>query len=94
MTAGGATAGQTFIAGFLANADGTAIVAGIVTKLSAEMPKFLEAGKGAGTQWGTGFMATVESGIANPLITLLVTLVTPGIMAQIAAGKSQTEPPQ
>jgi hypothetical protein len=94
MTAGGAQAGQTWIAGFLANADGTAIVAGIVTKLSAEMPKFLEAGKGAGTQWGTGFMSTVESGIANPLITLLVTLVTPGIMAQIAAGKSQTEPPQ
>ncbi|MEI2610872.1 MAG: hypothetical protein V9G20_19755 [Candidatus Promineifilaceae bacterium] len=54
----------------------------------------MEAGKGAGTQWGTGFMSTVESGIANPLITLLVTLVTPGIMAQIAAGKSQTEPPQ
>lgn len=94
MTAGGAQAGQTWIAGFLANADGTAIVAGIVTKLTAEMPKFLEAGKGAGTQWGSGFMSTVESGIASPLINLLVTLVTPGIMAQMAAGKSQTEPPQ
>jgi hypothetical protein len=39
-------------------------------------------------------MTTVESGIATPLINLLVTLVTPGIMAQMAAGKSQTEPPQ
>ncbi len=94
MTSGGVSAGQTWIAGFLAQADGTQIVTGIVAKLSAEMPKFLDAGKGAGTQWGTGFMSTVESGIANPLINLLVTLVTPGIMAQIAAGKSQTEPPQ
>jgi hypothetical protein len=58
------------------------------------MPKFLDAGKGAGTQWGAGFMSTVESGIANPLINLLVTLVTPGIMAQMAAAKSQGEAPQ
>jgi len=94
MTSGGAQAGQTFVAGFLATADGTQLVAGIVGKLQTEMPKFLEAGKGAGTQWGSGFMTTVESGIANPLINLLVTLVTPGIMAQMAAGKSQTEPPQ
>jgi len=94
MTSGGAQAGQTWIAGFLAQADGTQIVAGIVAKLTAEMPKFLDAGKGAGTQWGAGFMSTVETGIANPLINLLVTLVTPGIMAQMAANKSQTEPPQ
>ena len=93
MTTGGVQAGQTFIAGFLAQADGTQIVAGIVGKLTAEMPKFLDAGKGAGTQWGAGFMSTVESGIANPLINLLVTLVTPGIMAQMAAGKSQGEAP-
>ena len=94
MTTGGAQAGQTFVAGFLATADGTQLVAGIVGKLQTEMPKFLEAGKGAGTQWGAGFMTTVESGIANPLINLLVTLVTPGIMAQMAAGKSQSEAPQ
>ena len=94
MTTGGVQAGQTFIAGFLAQADGTQIVAGIVGKLTAEMPKFLDAGKGAGTQWGAGFMSTVESGIANPLINLLVTLVTPGIMAQMAAAKSQGEAPQ
>jgi len=94
MTTGGAQAGQTFVAGFLATADGTQLVAGIVGKLQTEMPKFLEAGKGAGTQWGAGFMSTVESGIANPLINLLVTLVTPGIMAQMAAAKSQGEAPQ
>lgn len=93
MTTGGVQAGQTFIAGFLAQADGTQIVAGIVAKLTAEMPKFLDAGKGAGTQWGTGFMSTVESGIANPLINLLVTLVTPGIMAQMAAKESQSTAP-
>jgi hypothetical protein len=94
MTSGGVQAGQTWIAGFLAQADGTQIVTGIVAKLTAEMPKFLDAGKGAGTQWGAGFMSTVESGIANPLINLLVTLVTPGIMAQMAAAKSQGEAPQ
>lgn len=94
MTGGGMTAGQTWIAGFMAQADGTQIVAGIVAKLQTEMPKFLDAGKGAGTQWGAGFMSTVESGIANPLINLLVTLVTPGVMAQQAAGKSQSEAPQ
>ena len=93
MTSGGVQAGQTWIAGFLAQADGTQIVAGIVTKLQAEMPKFLDAGKGAGTQWGAGFMSTVESGIANPLINLLVTLVTPGIMAQMAAKESQSAAP-
>ena len=93
MTTGGVQAGQTFIAGFLAQADGTQIVAGIVGKLTAEMPKFLDAGKGAGTQWGAGFMTTVESGIAQPLINLLVTLVTPGIMAQMAAKESQSTAP-
>jgi len=94
MTAGGAQAGTTFVAGFLATADGTQLVAGIVTKLQTEMPKFLEAGKGAGTQWGSGFMTTVESSIATPLINLLVTLVTPGIMAQMAAKESQGAAPQ
>ncbi len=93
MTAGGSQAGTTFVAGFLAMADGTQLVSGIVAKLQGEMPKFLDAGKGAGTQWGSGFMSTVESGIAQPLINLLVTLVTPGIMAQMAAKESQTNAP-
>lgn len=93
MTSGGALAGQTFMAGFLANADGAALIAGMIGKLNTEMPRFLEAGKGAGTQWGAGFMLTVESGIAMPLIQLLTTLVTPNVMAQMAAQQSQMEAP-
>ncbi len=93
MTTSGASAGQTFMAGFVANADGVLIVAGIVAKMAAEFPKFRDNGAHAGTQWGAGFMSTVESGIASPLITILATLVTPTVMANFAAAGTQTTPP-
>jgi hypothetical protein len=93
MTGGGAQAGQTWMAGFLANADGTALVAGIVGKLQVEMPKFLDAGKSAGTQWGTGFLATVEAGVPGQLLTMLTVLVTPMVLAQLQAQQTQTEAP-
>lgn len=93
ITGGGAQAGASFMAGFQANADGTIIVASIVAKMAAEFPKFRDNGATAGTQWGAGFMGTVETGIAQPLITLLTTLVTPGVLAAIQAGNSQTTPP-
>ena len=87
-------AGTAWGAAFEANASGTVIVAGIMAKMEANYSQLSASGAKAGTNWGAGFMSTVESGIANPLINLLVTLVTPGIMAQMAAGQSQTAAPQ
>lgn len=93
MTGSGASAGQSFAAGFTANADGDILTASIVVKLAAQLPKFRDSGAAAGTQWGAGFITTVETGIAQPLINLLATLVTPGVLAAINAGNSQTTPP-
>ena len=47
-------------------------------------------GNSAGSQWGVGFMASVEAGVPAQLIGLLVALVTPGVMASMATGSSRT----
>lgn len=93
LNSSGAMAGTQWGAGFVDNASGPILVASIIAKIAAELPRFKDSGGAAGTQWGAGFMGTVESGIAQPLITLLTTLVTPGVLAAIQAGNSQTTPP-
>jgi len=93
LNSSGASAGTQWGAGFVENASGGLLVASIIVKIAAELPRFKDSGASAGTQWGAGFMGTVESGIAQPLITLLTTLVTPGVLAAIQAGNSQTTPP-
>ena len=89
----GGQAGTQWGAGFMGSASGALIVAGIVAKIAADLPRFKDSGSSAGTQWGAGFMGTVETGIARPLITLLATLVTPEVQAAILTGQSQTTPP-
>ena len=93
MTGQGASAGSTFIAGFQTTATGTLIIATIVSQMAGALPSWTEPGKQAGLTWGGGFMSSVQSGMAPQLINLLVTLVTPGVAANIATGTSQTTPP-
>ena len=93
LNSSGAMAGTQWGAGFVDNASGPILVASIIAKIAAELPRFKDSGGAAGTQWGAGFMGTVETGIAQPLINLLTTLVTPGVLAAIQAGNSQTTPP-
>jgi hypothetical protein len=86
-------AGTQWGAGFVENAGGALLVASIIAKIAAEIPRFKDSGASAGTQWGAGFMGTVETGISQPLIQLLATLVTPTVQANLAAGQSQTAAP-
>lgn len=93
-TGKGQTSGGAAVAdGIATGANGAGIVEQIAVKMEASYTRLFTAGQGAGTQWGAGFMTTVETSINVPLINLLVALVTPGVMAQIAAQTSQTTPP-
>ena len=58
--------------------------------MAGMLERFKGAGQTAGTQWGIGFMGAVEGGVPTQLIGLLVTLVTPGVMANMAAGSGRT----
>ena len=93
MTGQGAAAGQTFLAGFQASVTGTALVVRMVAEMETAVLSWQNPGKNAGAQWGSGFMSTVESGMAPALITLLATLVTPGVLAIIQSQAGQTTPP-
>jgi hypothetical protein len=93
MTSSGASAGTTFVTGFQTTATGTLLVATIVSQMTSAILSFQSPGQLAGKTWGGGFMSTVETSIAQPLISLLVTLVTPGVIAQLATAESQTTPP-
>lgn len=71
--------------------NGKALIQQIATQMEAAAERMRTAGNSAGSVWGIGFMATVENSVATPLINLLVALVTPGVMAAVAAQQSQTE---
>jgi hypothetical protein len=90
LTGAGSSAGGSFAAGFAASADGAAIAVTITAQMAAKLSLFEENGKTSGTKWSAGFYASVESGLAPELLALLVTLVTPGVLAQIQVGASQT----
>ena len=93
MGESGAQAGTAWGAAFEANASGTVIVAGIMTKMEANYAQLTSSGAKAGTSWGAGFMSTVETGVTQPLISLLATLVLPEVAAQLKKNETQTEPP-
>lgn len=48
-------------------------------------------GEDAGKVWGAGFLSTISDNVPMELISILVTLTTPGIYALINAGSSRTE---
>lgn len=93
MTSAGASASASFVAGFEANANGAVIVASIITKMEANYTQLTASGAKAGTNWGAGFMSTVETGVAQPLISLLATLVLPEVVAQLKQNQTQSEAP-
>lgn len=63
---------------------GGAMVDTFVAQMRASYSKLALAGRDAGKQWGDGFLAAVGENVPAPLINLLTTLVTPGVMAQFA----------
>ena len=82
-----------------ATGDGTGMDGGVaaasftdafIGTMAAMLERFKGAGNSAGAQWGIGFMGAVEGGVPSQLIGLLVTLITPGVMANMAAGSSRT----
>jgi hypothetical protein len=90
LTGSGTGAGATFTAGFGTAANGASLVSKISAQMAAGVAVFDGAGRAAGTKWGSGFTAVVESGVGPYLVAMLVKLVTPGVMAQLAA-QSSTE---
>jgi hypothetical protein len=76
--------------GLAAATDGKALVEQIAGQMEAAADRMRVAGNDAGQKYGIGFMATVETSLAGPLISLLVTLVTPGVMAAMAAQAGTT----
>jgi hypothetical protein len=76
--------------GLAAATDGKALVEQIAGQMEAAADRMRTAGGDAGQKYGIGFMATVETSLAGPLISLLVTLVTPGVMAAMAAQAGTT----
>jgi hypothetical protein len=89
---GGASAGMTGEAG--SGIDGAAqaqqFTDAWVSSFNGMLERFYDTGSAAGTRWGAGFMAVVEGGVPGQLIAVLVGLVTPGVMANMAAGASRT----
>lgn len=92
MTGEGASAGTTFVTGFATTANGGTIVGAILAQMTGRASQFNGNGQAAGTQWSSGFYASVETGMVPQLITLLVTLVTPGVAAALQSQQTQTQP--
>lgn len=91
--AAGAAAGA-FGAGFAEGTDGAGLASGAVARLAQgfldQEAQVRQSGATVGGWWGAGFLTVVESGVASPLIALLATLVTPSVMAQLAAQAGTT----
>ncbi|KKN74772.1 hypothetical protein LCGC14_0386650 [marine sediment metagenome] len=60
-------------------------------KLESNVALIRTAGSTYGISWGSGFLETVSSNVPSALIALLVTLITPGVQANIAIEQTQTE---
>ena len=81
------------MAGFQATASGASIVLAIVGQLTAAATQFDSSGRSSGKAWGGGFLATVGDNVPPALVSMLVTLVTPGVAANINNANSQSNPP-
>jgi hypothetical protein len=67
-----------------AAAGGGAFVTKFTDQMRAQYSLLSTAGKDAGKLWGSGFLAAVGDNVPAALISLLVNLVTPGVMASFA----------
>lgn len=84
LTLAGGWVASHMEAGFAANTPGQTMMAGVVEVFRDSADLIQESGSQAGRAWGDGFMAAVGTSVPDPLIGLLVSLVTPGVMAQFA----------
>lgn len=84
----GGSAAASFNDGFTAAANGGVLMTKISAQMVAQVGLFDNAGRQAGTKWGVGFTAVVEQSVPPYLLEMLVTLVTPGVMAKIAAANT------
>lgn len=85
--AGGWMAGYVE-AGFATANPAANLVDGFVTVFRDSQARIRDAGTAAGAAWGEGFLGSVNTSVPSQLIGLLVTLVTPGVMAQFTARNS------
>lgn len=87
--ADGAT-GAGLADGLASATDGKAMVEQIAAQMDGAADRMRQAGSSAGQIYGIGFMSTVETSLAAPLILLLATLVTPTVLANLAAQNGAT----
>jgi hypothetical protein len=84
--AGGAMASQ-FSDAALQQVDssntGASIVTATVNQMKTQYPLLSTAGADAGRAWGDGFTGYVSAHVPAALISVLVNLVTPGVVAQL-----------
>lgn len=94
--ASGLAAGQAYAEGaknaVAEAAPGTAMVRALDAELRLpnNIKLLTDAGTAGGSAWGSGFLATVESGVPPALIDLLVRLITPGVQAGLHTEASLT----
>ena len=94
MTTTGQSGAAGYAEGFTASlaGQGGKIVTVLAEEIEANKTGFDTVGRQAGTLWGQGFLAVVGENVPTPLITLLVSLVTPGVMARVAAENTRRGP--
>jgi len=71
-------------------AQGSSFVASWAATVKGQLTEFENTGKSSGGAWGAGFLATVEAGVPAQLVGMLANLVTPAVMANLAAQGSRT----
>jgi hypothetical protein len=94
MVPTGQAGAQGYTEGFTASmsGQGSKIVTVLATEIEENKSGFDTVGRSAGTFWGQGFLAVVGDNVPPALITLLVGLVTPAVMARIAADNARKGP--
>lgn len=94
MTTTGTAGAVGYTEGFAGGlvGQGGKIVAVLAAEIQENSGGFDTVGRTAGTMWGQGFLAVVGDNVPSALITLLVSLVTPGVMARVAAENNRRGP--
>lgn len=67
---------------------GGAMADALISQIKATFSRIEQAGRDAGSVWGSGFLSTVSENIPPQLVDMLVNLVTPGVAAGIARNQT------
>jgi hypothetical protein len=76
--------------GAAASGQATKFVSAWVLDMKNEYARVYATGVTSGEQWGSGFLSSVQGGMTPALISLLVTLITPEVLARIRTLQTQT----